>query len=162
MWDLGSNALRTPGWTSADAAGLSVFAGLVRIAEVKAGVVTHAIRVTFNKTQAGYVYPATHFAGSSKLGSADPPMGLHLRLKSTVSTSAFSAPGKVVAKAMMTYGLIIADIGSDWYFQGDSDNAWNDMDVTDTYIGELITDFGGVTGADFDVLDTGTPVNTGE
>jgi hypothetical protein len=89
-------------------------------------------------------------------------MGLHLRLKSTVNTSGFSGPGKIVAKAMMTYGLIIADIGSDWYFQGDSDNAWNDMDVTDTYIGELITDFDGVTGADFDVLDTGAPINTGE
>jgi hypothetical protein len=161
-WDLGSNALRPLGYTSADAAGLAVFAGLLRIAEVKAGVVTHAIRVTFNTTQAGYVYPATHFAGSSALGTADPPMGLHLRLKSTVSTSKFSGPGQIVAKAMMTYGLIIADIGSDWYFQGDSDNAWNDMDVTDTYIGELSTDFDGVTGADFDVLDTGAPMNTGE
>jgi hypothetical protein len=162
MWDLGSNALRPLGWTSADAAGLSVFAGLLRIAEVKAGVVTHAIRVTFNKTQAGYVYPATHYAGSSKLGSSDPPMGLHLRMKSSVDTSKFSMPGQIVAKAMMTYGLIIADIGSDWYFQGDSDDAWNDMDVTDTYIGELLTDFDGVTGADFDVLDTGAPVDTGE
>ena len=162
MWDLGSNTLRPLGWTSADAAGLSVFAGLLRIADVKAGVVTHAIRVTFNTTQAGYVYPATHFAGSSALGSADPPMGLHLRMKSTVNTSKFSGPGKIVAQAMMTYGLIIADIGSDWYFQGDSDNAWNDMDVTDTYIGELSTDFDGVTGADFDVLDTGAPIDTGE
>ena len=61
---------------------------------------------------------------------------------------------------MKTYGLIIADIGSDWYFQGDSDDGWNDQDVTDTYVGELITDFGNVTGADFDVLDTGAPMNT--
>jgi hypothetical protein len=161
-WDLGSNALRPLGWTSGDAAGLSVFAGLVKIAEVKAGVVTHAIRVTFDKTQAGYVLPATHFAGSSPLGGSDPPMGLRLRLQASFDTSGFSAPGKVVAQAMKTYGLIIADIGSNWYFQGDSDDGWNDMDVSDTYIGELLTDFDKVSGADFDVLDTGTPSAAGD
>jgi len=63
---------------------------------------------------------------------------------------------------MKTYGLIVADNGSDWYFQGDSDDGWNDMDVTDTYVGELLTDFDKVTGADFDVLETGAPTNTGE
>ena len=161
-WDLGSNALRPAGWTSGDAAGLTVFAGLLRIAEVKAGVVTHAIRVTFNTTQAGYVPPATHYAGSSALGSSDPPMGLRLRLKTSVDTSKFSGPGKIVALAMQTYGLIVADIGSDWYFQGDSDDGWNAQDATDTYVGELSTDFGNVTGADFDVLDTGTPSAAGE
>jgi hypothetical protein len=161
-WSLGSNELRTAGWTSADAAGLSVLAGLVRISEVKAGVVTHAIRVTFNNTQKGYVYPATHFAGSSPLGGSDPPMGLRLRLKATFDTSKFSGPGKIVATAMQTYGLIIADIGSDWFFQGDSDDGWNDMDQTDTFVGELLKDFGGVTGQDFDVLDPGmAPSNAG-
>ena len=65
---------------------------------------------------------------------------------------------------MKTYGLIIGDVGSDWFFQGDSDDAWNDQDPngTDTYVGELITDFAKVTGADFEVLDTGAPMNTGE
>jgi hypothetical protein len=161
LWDMGSNGLRTLGWTSADAAGLSVFAGLLKLSEVKAGVVTHAIRVTFNTTQMGYVYPATHSAGSSPLGGSDPPMGLRLRLKASFDTSGFSGPGKIVATAMQTYGLIIADNGTDWYFQGDSNDGWNDMDVSDTYVGELLTDFGKVTGADFDVLDTGTPINTG-
>ncbi len=161
MWNLGSNALRPLGWTSADAAGLSVFAGLLRIAEVKAGVVTHAIRVTFNPTQAGYVYPATHFGGSSKLGGSDPPMGLHLRMKADFDASKFSGPGQIVATAMKTYGLIVADVGSDWYFQGDSDDGWNDQDVSDTYIGELLSDFDKVTGADFEVLDTGAPSNKG-
>lgn len=162
LWDLGSNALRPLGWTSADAAGLSVFAGLLKLAEVKAGVVTHAIRVTFNSSQQGYVYPATHSAGSGALGGALPPMGLRLRLKSTFDASSFSGPGKIVAKAMQTYGLILADNGSDWYFQGDSNNGWNDMDVTDTYVGELLTDFDKVDGTDFDALDTGAPMNTGE
>jgi hypothetical protein len=162
MWDLASNGLRPLGWTSADAAGLSVFAGLVKFDEVAAGVVTHAIRVTFQTTQAGYVLPATHFAGLSALGGADPPMGLRLRLKATFVTSGFSGPGQIVAQAMKTYGLIVADIGSDWYFQGDSDDRWNDYDATDSYIGELLTDFAGVTGADFDVLDTGAPSNQGQ
>jgi hypothetical protein len=161
-WDLGSNALRPLGWTSGDAAGLAVFAGLLKIAEVKAGVVTHAIRVTFNTTQAGYIYPATHYAGSSPIGSSDPPMGLRLRLKADFDTSSFSGPGKIVATAMKTYGLIVADIGSDWYFQGDSDNGWNAMDVSDTIVNELSSDFGNVTDADFDVLDTGTPIANGE
>ncbi len=159
-WNLSSNTLRPLGWTSVDAAGLSVFAGLVKLAEVKAGLVTHAIRVTFNKTQNGYIYPATHFAGSSPLGSSDPPMGLRLRLKAAVDTSKFSTPGKVIAQGMKTFGLIVADNGSDWYFQGDSDDGWNAQDVSDTYIGELLTDFDKVTGADFEVLDTGAPLNT--
>jgi hypothetical protein len=89
-------------------------------------------------------------------------MGLRLRLKSTFDASSFSGPGKIVAKAMQTYGLILADNGSDWYFQGDSNNGWNDMDVTDTYVGELLTDFDNVDGTDFDALDTGAPMNTGE
>jgi hypothetical protein len=161
VWNMGTNALRTPGWTSADAAGLSVLAGLLKISEIKAGVVNHALRVTFNSTQAGYIYPATHDSGTGALGGSEPPMGLRLRLKASVDTSSFSGPGKIVAKAMQTYGLIVADIGTDWYFQGDSDDTWNDMDVTDTYVGELITDFENVTGADFDILDTGTPSNAG-
>jgi len=161
-WDLGSNGLRPLGWTSADAAGLSVFAGLLKLAEVKAGVVTHAIRITFNSSQQGYVYPATHSAGSGTLGGALPPMGLRLRLKSTFDASGFSGPGKIVAKGMQTYGVILADNGSDWYFQGDSDNGWNVMDVSDTYVGELLKDFDGVHGTDFEVLDSGAPMYTGE
>jgi hypothetical protein len=133
----------------------------VKFDELAAGVVTHAIRVTFQNTQAGYVLPATHFAGLSALGGADPPMGLRLRLKASFVTSSFSDPGRIVAQAMKTYGLIVADIGSDWYFQGDSDDGWNAMDVTDTFIGELITDFKNVTGANFDVLETGPASNAG-
>jgi hypothetical protein len=159
-WNLGSNGLRPAGFTSGDAAGLSVFAGLVKIAEVQAGVVTHAIRVTFNSVQYGYILPASHCVGSNT-DSTMPPMGLRLRLKASVDTSKFSGPGKVVATAMKTYGLIVADIGSDWYFQGDSDNRWDDNDPngTDTYVGELITDFGTVSGMDFEVIPTG-PVST--
>jgi hypothetical protein len=159
-FNLGSNQLRPAGWTSGDAAGLSVFAGLLKISEVQAGVVTHAIRVTFNSVQNGYILPAGHCVGSNT-DPTFPPMGLRLRLKASFDTSKFSGPGKIVATAMKTYGLIVADIGSDWYFQGDSDNRWDDNDPggSDTYVGELLTDFGKVSGGDFEVIPTG-PVTT--
>jgi hypothetical protein len=155
-WDLMSNGLRTLDWTSADAAGLSVFAGLMKLSEIKAGVINHAIRVTFNDTYAAHVAPATHFAGHD-YGATYPPMGLRLRLHTGIDTSTFSAGSKVVVTAMQTYGIIVADIGSDWYFQGDSNDGWNAMDVTDTIVNEMVQDFENVHGSDFDVLDTGTP-----
>ncbi len=160
-WNLASNKLRPAGWTSGDAAGLSVFAGVLKLSEVQAGVVTHAIRVTFNSVQYGYILPASHCVGSMGAPTM-PPMGLRLRLKSSFGTANFSGAGKVVATAMKTYGLIVADIGTDWYFQGDSDNGWDNMDPggKDTYVGELITDFGNVSGADFEVINTGS-VSTG-
>jgi hypothetical protein len=157
VFDLSSNALRPAGWTSGDAAGLSILAGLVRLTEVKAGAITHAIRVTFNATQGKYIAPATH-AASSK-GDPYPPMGLRLRMKASVATSSYSAPSQIVMAAMKKYGLIVADIGSDWYFQGDSDDGWAAMapDGKDTYIAEILTDFGHVTGADFEAVYSGDP-----
>ena len=136
VFNLTSNALRPAGWTSADAAGLPIFPGLVKLAEVQAGAVTHAIRMTFNTTQNGYISPATHAAGSEALGSAYPPMGLRLRLKASVVTSSYSTEAQVIMAAMKKYGLIVADNGSDWYFQGDSTNGWNNtaVDGKDTII----------------------------
>jgi hypothetical protein len=157
VFDLTSNKLRPDGWTSADAAGLSILAGLVRLAEVKAGSVDHAIRMTFNSTANVYIHPATHAASSKAVPY--PPMGLRLRLKASVATSAYSAPSQVVMAAMKKYGLFIADNGSDWYFQGDSDDGWNAMapDGKDTYIGEILTDFHHLTGADFEAIYSGDP-----
>jgi hypothetical protein len=162
-FDLTSNAPRPAGWTSADAAGLSILAGLVRLADVQAGTITHAIRVTFQQTQAGYIPPATHASGSEALGSAYPPMGLRLRLKSSVAISGYPAPAQVVLKAMQQYGLIVADIGSNWYFSGDSDDGWNAMatDGQDTWLGEIASGTGQMHGSDFEVVNTGAPVNTG-
>jgi hypothetical protein len=166
-FDLTSDALRTPGWTSGDLAGLSILAGIVRIAEVQAGAVTHAIRMTFNNTQSGYIPPATHAvspgSGAGPLGSAYPPMGLRLRLKASVDTSGYSAPSQVIMAAMKKYGLIVADIGSDWYFQGDSDDGWAAMapDGQDTYIDEVVGDFGKLKGSDFEAVFSGNPVSTG-
>jgi hypothetical protein len=163
VFNLTSNALRPAGWTSADAAGLSILAGLVKLSEVQAGEVTHAIRVTFNTTQSGYIPPATHAAGSQPLGSAYPPMGLRLRLKASVSTSTYTAASQVILAGMKKYGLIVADNGSDWYFQGDSNDGWTATapDGNDTIIDEVVGDFRHLTGSDFEVVYTGDPVATG-
>jgi hypothetical protein len=141
VFQLNSNALRPLGWTSADAAGLSVLAGLVKLAEVQAGAVNHAIRVTFNNTENAYILPATH--GASNKSAPYPPMGLRLRLKSTVSITSYHAESQIIMTAMQKYGFIIADNGSDWYFQGDSNDGWNGMakDGQDTLIDELVGDF---------------------
>jgi hypothetical protein len=163
VFDLTSNALRPAGWTSGDAAGLSILAGLVRLSEVQAGVINHAIRVTFNKSQQGYIPPATHAAGSQALGSAYPPMGLRLRMKASASPTLHTTAAQVIVTAMKKYGLIVADNGSDWFFQGDSDDGWNANapDGQDSLINELVGDFQKVTGSDFEVVYTGDPIATG-
>jgi hypothetical protein len=164
VFSLTSNALRPAGFTSADAAGLPIMPGLVKLSEVvTAKVVTHAVRMTFNTTQQGYIAPATHAAGSKPLGSAYPPMGLRLRMKASVDTSKYTAASQVVMAALKKYGLIVADNGSDWYFQGDSDDGWNATapDGQDTLIDEIVQDFRSVSGADFEAVYTGEPVATG-
>lgn len=117
IFDLTSNKLRPLGWTSTDAAGLSVFAATVRYSDVKKGIVEHVIRVTVKKSKNEYIYPATHAA--SKLNNADlPRMGERFRLKKTVNISRFSPHAKAIAKGMQKYGLIVADNGgskgTDW------------------------------------------------
>jgi hypothetical protein len=127
-WDLESTALRPEGWTSADAAGLPIFPGLVRYDEVAAGHLEHAIRVTFDSTRDAWVHPASHCAGDSTSPSA-PPMGLRLRLKAGYGLGRFSGAAKVIATAMKHYGLIVADNGSNWYFSGSSDRRWDDENL---------------------------------
>jgi hypothetical protein len=122
VFDLTSNALRPAGWTSADAAGLPIFAGLLRRDEIVAGEVDHAIRVTAACTHDRYLWPARHKAGTSDRRC--PPMGARFRLKAGFDGSGFSADARVVIRAMKRYGLIVADNGSDWYFQGTVDPDW--------------------------------------
>jgi hypothetical protein len=164
VFNLASNTLRPLGMTSADAAGLAVLPGLVKINEVlTAKVITHAIRVTFSTSQQGYIAPATHAAGSKALGSAYVPMGLRLRMKASVATSSYTAASQVIMAAMKKYGVLIADNGSDWYFQGDGDDGWTATapDGQDTYISEITSDFSNITGADFEAIYTGDPIATG-
>jgi hypothetical protein len=150
VWDLGSNATRTIGWTSADAAGLPIVPGLARYDEVvvqQAG--NHALRFTVSQSQNGYVLPATHYASSDSNPNL-PPMGLRLRMKAGFDCSALSAEVQVLCTAFKTYGLIVADNGSDWYVSGAPDPNWSD---------ENLADISSITGDAFEVVDTG-PVQT--
>ena len=127
-FDLKANALRPEGWTSADAAGLPIFPGLIRYDETQAGRIDHALRFTVQRTQRGYIHPATHFASSSSDASL-PPMGLRLRLKASYDTSRFTGAALVILTALKRYGMIVADNGSNWYITGASDPRWNDADL---------------------------------
>lgn len=123
VWSLRSNRLRPKGWTSADAAGLPILPGLLRYDEVARGKVDHAIRFTTDVTDRRFVWPARHSAGSVS-SAAYPPMGARFRLKKGYDISRYSASAQVVLKAMKHYGLVLADNGSPWFFQGTSDTRW--------------------------------------
>ena len=148
VFDLGSNALRPDGWTSADAAGLPILPGLVRYEEAQSGSINHAIRVTFSSTQRAYIHPATHWA-SNDTNPNLPPMGLHLRLKASFETSGYTGHARVILEAMKRYGVIVADNGSNWFFTGASDPRWDD---------DNLDQLKEVPGSAFEVVDTGEDV----
>lgn len=123
-WDLHSNDLRHDGWTSADAAGLPILPGLLRYDEVEEdGLVTHAIRFTTDETQTRHIWPARHDAGSTSSPSY-PPMGARFRLTAGFPLEGYRADTVVVLDALRTYGLVLADNGSPWFFQGSADRRW--------------------------------------
>jgi hypothetical protein len=144
IFDLRADRLRTAGWTSADAAGLPILAGLVRYDEVAAGHIDHAIRITVPRSRDSYVWPARH-AASEDSGATLPPMGLRLRLKASVSLAGLPAQARVVARAMQQYGVIVADNGSPWYVSGEPDSRWNN---------DALHALGTLTGSDFEVVTT--------
>lgn len=144
VFDLKTNNLRPLGWTSADAAGLPIFPGLVRYDEVASGAIHHAIRFTADNSQNGVVYPARHFVGDENDNL--PAMGQRFRLKASVDTSQFTGQARVIAEAMKTYGLILADHGSPWYFQGATDPRWNDDELNELRV---------LSGKDFEAVYTG-------
>jgi len=132
VWDLLSDEQRPYTWTSADAAGLPIFPGLVRYDEVASGKIQHAFRFTLPKTRAAFTPPASHAAGTTSDSSA-PPMGMRIRLKSGYDISGFSAQMQVILTAMKHYGLILADNGSALYVTGVSDSRWgSDLDSLKT------------------------------
>ena len=149
---LGSNALRPAGWTSADAAGLPIFPGLVRWEEVAAGEIAHAIRFTAAQiwgrdaiaNQNKYLWPARHWSGSSTV-TTRPPMGARFRLKASFDITPYSAPTQVILRAFKKYGLVLADAGSNWYFQGVSDTSWPDA---------VFDELKSIAGANFEAVDT--------
>jgi hypothetical protein len=144
IWSLTSNKLRPAGWTSADAAGLPIFPGLARYDEVARGVIDHALRFTVEHTRRAYVYPARHYASDSNDPSL-PPMGMRVRLKASVDISGFPRQARIVLQALKTYGMILADNGSNWYISGAPNPHWNNDDLHT---------LGRITGADFEVVDT--------
>jgi hypothetical protein len=143
IFDLRLNALRPDGWTSADAAGLPIFAGLVRYEEVAAGQIRHALRLTVPKTNNSYVWPGRHYA-SRLNGDQYPPMGQRFRLKASYDTSGFDPTVRVILQALKTYGMMLADNGSAWYITGAPDSRWND---------EILGQLKRVTGADLEAVD---------
>ena len=144
VFDLSFNGRRPEGWTSADAAGLAIFPGLVRYDEVSGpDEITHAFRVTTRATN-GYVWPASHAAGSN---ASAPPMGARLRLKASRDLSGFAPEVQKIFRALKRYGLIVADNGSDMYISGTMDARWNN-DV-------LNPAFRALTADDFEVVQLG-------
>ncbi len=129
VWHFNSDALRPYYWTSADAAGLPIVAGLARYDEtVQTGAIYHALRFTVAKTQAGFILPATHYASNCSNPNC-PPMGLRVRLKASYDISGFTGASLVILKALKKYGMMIADNGSDWYISGSTDTRWDDNDL---------------------------------
>jgi hypothetical protein len=146
IFDLTSNALRPDFFTSADAAGLPIFAGLVRVDEVlDAKEITHALRFTVSQSQKGFIHPATHFA-SDDTDPNLPPMGLRFRLKADFDITPFPEDVQVILVALKKFGMIVADNGSDWFISGAPSPRWND---------ETIGEIRGVVGSDFEAVDTG-------
>jgi hypothetical protein len=126
VFDLASNELRPAGWTSADAAGLPIFPGLVRYDEVvERGEIRHALRFTCPSTRRAYVPPARHWA-SSRTDPALPPMGMRVRLRADFDVSAFPVEVRVILTALKRYGMFLADNGSGWYVSGAPDPRWDD------------------------------------
>lgn len=148
-FNLSSDALRPAGWTSADAAGLPIFPGLVRYDEVyQQKAILHALRFTVAHTRHGYVYPARHYASSSYSTNL-PPMGMRIRLKASFNISTFAAPVQVILKALQTYGMFVADNGSNLFLSGAPDSRWNDS---------LLHTLSAVTASNFEVVQMGTVV----
>jgi hypothetical protein len=153
IFHLNSNKLRPNGWTSTDAAGLPILPGLVKCAEVQAGAIDHAIRFTVNRTANGYIHPATHASGTGGIV----PMGLRLRMKASYDISHLHGQAYIIAVAMKKYGLMVADDGYNWYFQGEGtgnnrSSCWNDNELDQLK---------NVPGTAFEVVQTGHILHIG-
>ncbi|GAB1471185.1 hypothetical protein MASR2M66_20630 [Chloroflexota bacterium] len=153
IWDLNSNALRPDEWTSADAAGLPILPGLIRYDEIAAGAITHALRFTADDT-AGYIWPARHQTSDAQSGI--PPMGARFRLKADYDISEFPPEMQILLQAMKTYGVVLADNGSNWYISGAPDEHWDN---------DMLHLLDALTGDDFEAVDASAwmaDVNSGK
>jgi hypothetical protein len=144
IWNLSSNALRPDTWTSADAAGLSILPGLIRYEEIANGKIEHAIRFTAAQTNR-YIWPARHLTSDDPNAPQIPPMGARFRLKASFDISRYAPQMQVILRAMKTYGIILADNGSNWYVSGAPDARWNN---------DMLHTLDNLTGNDFEAVDT--------
>jgi len=143
-FDLRANGMRPDGWTSADAAGLPILAGLLRYDEFAAGNIEHALRFTASRVRDQHIWPATHHT-SGYSGTQYPPMGARFRLKASFDTSTYPAALQPVLTALKKYGMILADNGSNWYVSGEHNDSWNDS---------LLGSLRQLKGSDFEAVDT--------
>lgn len=150
VWDLQANQQRPWTWTSADAAGLPIFPGLIRHDEVAAGKIQHALRFTLQQSKAAMIPPASHWAANSS-NSLAAPMGMRLRLKSNFDVTPFSPNLQVILNALKKYGMIMADNGSSMYLSGAPDSRWDNSDLHN---------LGQVTASDFEVVQQMSPIYT--
>jgi hypothetical protein len=149
IFDLTSNDLRPDYWTSADAAGLPIFPGLVRYEEVvEKSEINHALRFTVSNSRNAFIHPATHAASNSNDVNY-PPMGMRVRLKAGFDISEFSPHVQVILTALKKYGMFVADNGSNWYISGAPDSRWNDDEL-----GELKS----IAGSNFEVVKMGNVI----
>ena len=128
-WDLRSNALRPADWTSADAAGFPILPLLLRADEASTGTIKHALRFTIDssKIRVAYTWPARHLTSNGTAAAELPPMGQLFRLKADFAIPAGDGvQSKAILQAMKTYGMYIADGGSDMYVSGVASAAWAD------------------------------------
>ncbi len=146
VFDLNSDRQRPAGWTSADAAGLPITPGLARADEASAGAIHHALRFTVSRSRKAYVAPARH-AASNDTSPDLPPMGMRVRLKASFNTSGYHGQALAILRALKTYGMIVADNGSNWYISGAPDPRWNDDDLDQLKR---------VPGSSFEVVQSGT------
>jgi len=145
-WNLNSDALRPRGYTSADAAGLPIFPGLARYAEVAGGAINHALRFDVYNTQPAYLWPARHYS-STNTNPDLPPMGLRLRLKASVDISSFPLQSRIILTALKKYGMFVADnsgYNHNLIISGAPDNGWNNQDLL-----QLLR----IQGLDFEAVD---------
>ncbi len=152
-FDLTSNDLRPEEWTSADAAGLPILPGLVRYDEIDAGVIPHALRFPASLTRKTYVWPARHQAGATDEAGA-PPMGQRFRLKAGVDIDGFSPTNQIIFQALKTYGMLLADNGSDWFPSGTPDDRWDNDDL------HALQE--GIRGDDFEAVDCSSLIDDSE
>ena len=150
VFKLDANYVRPDGWTSADAAGLPIFPAIIRYDELQAGVIRHALRVGVRNTRRAYVSPATHYA-SRKTDTNLPRMGERFRLRKDFDVSGFPPHAQAILKGLKTYGMFVADNGSDWLMSIAPDRRLNGLETLSR-----------VKGSDFEVVETGARSVAGE